>query len=295
MRNRWIIVAVAVLSLLAAAYTAYWFWAARLFERNLATWLDHQRAQGYRISFQGSKRAGFPLSVARQFSQVAFEPPPGAQSWQLRAKRLRVGILPWNPGILTIDRGAQDAEYEIDWGSGPGKRSFSILNTTGGAAIQLTGEGPASSIEFSYEPLLIFEDFASGQQRLAALHDVRGRIDLFADAASLLDASASFTMSIGSGSIDAAARIPLGPTLSQVSLDGKLMGSIPRGPIAEALAAWRDNGGAIELTNASVGWGPLFMTGNGTLALDQRLQPLAAGTARRRGYLAAIDALVAAG
>ncbi len=295
MRKRWIFGAAVILLLLAAAYTVYWFWAARLFEQNLAGWISQQQLQGYRISFEGSERTGFPFAVERRFSRVEIEPPPGAQSWQLRAERLRVGILPWSPSLLTIDRGVDNAEYEIDCGSGLQRRRFAVGNGNGGMAIRLSDDGPASSIEFAGAPLAIYENLGSRRQRLALLEDVEAHIELLPDGPSLLDPSANFSLTIGRATIDAAARIPLGPTLSDAALAGRLVGRIPAGPIAESLAAWRDDGGALELTEVRAGWGALFLSGTGTLALDQRLQPLAAGTARLRDYVAALDALAAAG
>jgi hypothetical protein len=40
-------------------------------------------------------------------------------------------------------------------------------------------------------------------------------------------------------------------------------------------------------------WGPLNLDGSATVALDEHMQPMGAGTARIAGYAATLDALVA--
>jgi len=49
------------------------------------------------------------------------------------------------------------------------------------------------------------------------------------------------------------------------------------------------------LRRLALGWGPLGLSGNATLALDTRLQPVGSATARVVGYVAMLDALVASG
>jgi hypothetical protein len=73
------------------------------------------------------------------------------------------------------------------------------------------------------------------------------------------------------------------------------MGMMPPLWPREALAAWRDGGGVFQLRESEISWGPLWAAGDGTLALDQAMQPLAAGTVRIAGLSETLDALTAAG
>ena len=61
------------------------------------------------------------------------------------------------------------------------------------------------------------------------------------------------------------------------------------------MRAWRDAGGIIQLRESAIAWGPLGAKGEGTLALDQAMQPLAAGTVRIAGLGQTLSALSAAG
>ena len=67
----------------------------------------------------------------------------------------------------------------------------------------------------------------------------------------------------------------------------------PGAPLTERAAAWRDGGGALEIRRLALIWGPLDLTASATLALDEQLQPMGAGSARVVGYAETLDALAA--
>jgi hypothetical protein len=87
---------------------------------------------------------------------------------------------------------------------------------------------------------------------------------------------------------------PLGDTVEFAFLDLALYGRIPPGPLKLSLDEWRRAGGTVEIRRAEAKWGPLGTEGEGTLALDSRLQPMGAFTARLSGYGPALDNLVEA-
>jgi len=63
-----------------------------------------------------------------------------------------------------------------------------------------------------------------------------------------------------------------------------------------AVAAWAIEGGHVELTQFNAHWeAATTVSGDGTVALDQRLQPVGAFSAVVRGYNEAVDAVVARG
>ena len=59
----------------------------------------------------------------------------------------------------------------------------------------------------------------------------------------------------------------------------------------ERAASWRDGGGSLEIQHLALDWGPLDLTASATLALDDQLQPMGAGSARLVGYAETLDAL----
>jgi hypothetical protein len=93
----------------------------------------------------------------------------------------------------------------------------------------------------------------------------------------------------------------LGPEISEVVLKGVLNGPLPsagitggRGLTARA-TSWRDEGGSLELSRLAIGWGQVRLEATATLALDEDLQPMGAGTGKIAGYGAALDALATNG
>jgi hypothetical protein len=86
---------------------------------------------------------------------------------------------------------------------------------------------------------------------------------------------------------------PLARTVDRLHLSLDLQGPVGRGPLPLILEAWRSAGGAIEVRDFALEWPPLTMSGNGTAALDDSLQPLAAFTLKIAGFTATVDALEA--
>jgi hypothetical protein len=91
----------------------------------------------------------------------------------------------------------------------------------------------------------------------------------------------------------------LGNRISSASIEGTLAGPVddpvpPSRDLAARAAAWRDGGGELTIRDMAMGWGPLGLSGAGTLGLDERLQPTWNGQVRAIGYAAALDALVSA-
>jgi hypothetical protein len=106
-------------------------------------------------------------------------------------------------------------------------------------------------------------------------------LDLTADAAAI--------------ELSAGARPVLGQRIDKIHLVTQLMGGLPDAPPREALTAWRDGGGILQLRDGEMDWGPLTAAGDGTIALDQDMQLLAAGTLRVAGLPETLDLLSNAG
>ena len=87
----------------------------------------------------------------------------------------------------------------------------------------------------------------------------------------------------------------LGRKTEVLSLHAEVTGVPPRSHDAAAMAQWRDGGGTVEIRSLNVRHGPLEVDGDGTIALDENLQPLAAFSLGVRGFMEAVDGLKAAG
>lgn len=84
--------------------------------------------------------------------------------------------------------------------------------------------------------------------------------------------------------------------IETVSGQGSVMGPVPIASDMKAvLAAWASAGGVLELKNFSFVQAPLDVAGDGTLALDETLQPLGALTFRAYGVAETVELLAQAG
>ena len=289
MRKRWIIGGACLAVLLGTAYTGYWFWLAQTFEQNLALWIDQQRAMGYRISYSADTPNGFPFSVTELLVEPAVESHSGSTPWRLRTESLRVSIAPWSPFRVRLNDGYV-MNYFLDWGKTDDQHSTKILVGSSRAGVTFADDGAAPVVDFRLEPVFAFE----GKQRVALLHNLQGRIETIVPGGGS-SSSPAFSVNVGSAHFDDLIQSPLGQDFSRVAIEGRITGAVSQGTLVDALDAWRDDGGTIELTRLAAVWGPLAVTANGTLALDPQLQPIGAFTAEVRGHNEAIDAAVAGG
>ncbi|HBM12690.1 MAG TPA: hypothetical protein DD390_08335, partial [Rhodospirillaceae bacterium] len=54
---------VGILVLLVGAWTAWWFYSARLAMSSFQGWVSEQRSQGYDINFERIDTGGYPFSL----------------------------------------------------------------------------------------------------------------------------------------------------------------------------------------------------------------------------------------
>jgi hypothetical protein len=93
---------------------------------------------------------------------------------------------------------------------------------------------------------------------------------------------------------DGTEALPFGDVIKRLSTSIKVFGKI-RSPFdILSLEKWSDDGGIIEFDSIEGNYGPIEFNANGTLTLDDKLQILAAFSAKVRGAIVAIDRLTQA-
>jgi hypothetical protein len=88
--------------------------------------------------------------------------------------------------------------------------------------------------------------------------------------------------------------------LIRIAAAGAVLGPMPQAlidqaPVDQALTAWRDAGGVVDLKSFAFAQGPLALTGNATVALDKNLQPEGAASLQAKGLAPTIDLLASEG
>jgi hypothetical protein len=279
-----------LLALLAAAHTLLWRAMARELEQGFAAWAEMRRAQGWQVEHGPPVRGGWPLAATLLLPSLRVEGGnrtiPGGLAWQSeqvvlalsppRLDRLRVEML--GPQRLRLGteelRFAADrlqATLPLEAGVIPREAAIEaerlrLAHATGPIEVRRALlEIETSSTATESEPAL--------ELRLSAQ-----RLDL------------PFTPSgNGAGGV-------LGRRIELLSADASVTGPIPAGrhPTLRA-EAWRDAGGTLELRAFQIQWGPVGASAAATLALDDMLQPMGAGTLRVTGAGEALTALTEAG
>jgi len=97
---------------------------------------------------------------------------------------------------------------------------------------------------------------------------------------------------LSSAPMDANIVRALGSTITAFAVQTALHGPLEIEAVsADSLALWRDAGGTVEVESLELNWGPLRFAGDGTLVLDEALQPAGAFSARISGLDTLIDLL----
>ena len=83
----------------------------------------------------------------------------------------------------------------------------------------------------------------------------------------------------------------LGRETKIISFQAELTGAPPSSINSTDVAHWRNQGGTLEVRNLTIHHGPLEIRGEGTIAMSEDLQPLAAFSLKVHGYMETLDSL----
>jgi hypothetical protein len=227
------------------------------------------------IDFERTPVSGFPFAFRSTFRKPHIAGAFTGQAFDWQGPEVEARVSPLNLFAISLE---SPGHHVVDLGAGPTVldaaslevrlHSGSVTATFGGATLTLpdqrtlgAGSGtssltaPPSPPKSDSDPLLQFA---------AAAKDLRlpeGIVLLTTD------------------------------PLSEVQLVGTVKGPLPPAPLRDALVAWRDAGGALELSSFAVTQATLSLSGSATLALDANLQPIVAADVKARGLAPTIDLL----
>jgi len=279
------------IAIAAAGYTTYWFLAAEAIEDRIAGWSEAQREHGWQLAATDTDISGFPT----RFYVTLREPVVTAEQdgWSWRGERLLAELRPWDFDeiILYVNgkslvRLKDGSEWrEMDWHVEDGQAKLMLTDDRRVSDIALDMKsvrvegllagGPASAERVRAQSLLSLAPAAGGTGAADAISEViKAAVNL---------ERVELPEDVGEG---------LGPSIDHLTFDASWVGPMPAEAKRDAIMAWRDAGGTIELNSLDLRWGPLGVVTQGTLALDQELRPMGALTADIVGYGDVIDALI---
>ncbi|WP_158287556.1 DUF2125 domain-containing protein [Falsiroseomonas bella] len=273
---------------LGAGHAVLWRGMANGLEQGWQVWVQLRRAQGWRVEHTEPVRGGWPLSATLTIARVRLEGGattlPGGIALTATPVVLRVS-LPWLdrlsvelPGQQRLRLGAAEFPFAAD-----------MLTAT----VPLEPDTPPSSAELRGERLRIGTP-AGGVE-------VRSLMLTAAGSASATETEPALALRLGAEGVELPAGSgrgaeALGRSIQSLAADLWVSGPVPPGRAPAARAeSWRDGGGTLELRSLALRWGEVAAQGAATLAFDDALQPMGAGTLRISGAVAALETLAEAG
>ena len=289
--RRFLIIAALVVVAAGGVWAIAWYVAAQQLIAGIERWADQRRAEGWQVSYGAAAPAGFPTKLAAQLTEPVLVVPargPGGVAWEWRAPTVRVEVVPWRLDRVTLrNSGANRVAVARD--------TLRVDDTLDCDDVLVRLEGGRQ--RDSSRTLVELE----GAKLQLASPPLTGQASHFAVDLRLYRTPPGdhlqTAVDLGLGVTDLVTGVlgAVGNTPVTANLHANLMGAIPAGPLDQAVATWRDDGGTLEVRRLTFAASSVSVLANGTLALDNQMRPMGAATAAIRGFDEALDRLTGAG
>ncbi len=270
---------------LAAFYTVYWFFMAANIRSNAVNWAAEMVADGYTVRYSQLKAGGFPWGFHDTMENAAL----GGKGWLWQSAGLTLSARPWSPGRITV----------VPTGA------LSLAFNEGDKTTLYSGRAGVLSAEFTFADGWPVQAEITARDLSIAQNDTNRTVAIEALTLGFThqpDAKADDGTATMDVSLQAQGILVSPPSLAALTggrngleLEARLLGDLARGPLADSLKAWRDGGGTVQITRLKADLGALGIQADGTLALDEAMQPIGAFVARIKGFFPALQALKRAG
>ncbi|MCP4328725.1 MAG: DUF2125 domain-containing protein [Alphaproteobacteria bacterium] len=267
----------------AGAYAGYWYYAKGALHDGVDLWIAQRRAEGIDVRVGALSITGFPFALDAEARDVVAAQAGGRVAWEGRVPILHMVGAPWDFRRLAFATG--------------GPAELIVVNIVTGQRAAITaarGEGSAAfeaSGRLRFRELRLYKIGAEGSEPFlpmtAAVADF-GVNQREPDAVEVSLRAVDMTMPPLPGP-------QLGQSLQTLAATIVWQGAIPSLPTQSALAAWRANGGRVDIRFLEAVWGPLGFTASGEARLDADLQPTGTLSTTTQGYREAVNAIEAAG
>lgn len=280
----------ALFLIVVAGTTGSWFIGADLVRERIAMMAETVVAEGGSFAVQSIEVTGFPFAFDTKVAglRVTGRTPRGMWEWQ--AERVAARLSPWRTGGIAFDLagthrlrfriGRLPLDLEIDAREAPGEFR------------EAAGDAPRL-VKVALRRLSVREAVTGrrieAESATVQLYRYPGGDD------SASEASAGVLVDVTGAVLPEGAEKLLGRDLAKLNAEVQVLGEMPVPVERSVLSRWRRGGGALEIKNLDLAWGPSKVTGSGTVTLDEGLQPEASFSASISGHDQTVEALVAAG
>lgn len=269
------------LSVLALIVSAVWASAAFWFKWRLEAWADDLRARGYVIATSEPLLIGFPFAAGVMVQTLEIAAPESHGGWRWHSGPVNARLAITAPTAPRVDL---TGAHRITGLFAPSESGFDAQVHEGHLRLSFTRNGVLDATHLRLTGAQFTPIGASAPLVTVAQADVA------------TTHTNALHVTVGVRGLTVPTALPdLSPTLDALDLTADLVGTIPGGPLRPALEHWRADGGALDIRNLSLVWAMVGAGGNGTLALDERLQPIGAFTVKFQGFFDLVAALTAKG
>ncbi len=282
------------LAIAGVLYGGAWYVSARLLRAEVEHWLAGRRAAGYEIRTAAVSIAGFPSHIAVRLTDVDVTAPKAHGRWTWRTPRVEVTASPFHLGHIVVDL---SGTHQL---AGAWFESAPLQVSAGKASLSLDlADGDLDEAQ-----LTVNDGESTWNGAASRLHVGKAgvRVSLHPDAppapasgttdAHLPAVSARLAVKVEDVTVPGQLPAPLSNTLHEIAFNAAVVGALSDGALPQLLAAWSDQGGVLDLKDVTLDWPPVTVSGEGSLALDQNLQPMGAFTARIAGFTDGLDIMV---
>lgn len=279
---------IAVIVLAAAGWTIAWYHFANGMRGRVDAWIAARRAEGVQADYERLSVDGFPFAWHVRISHPNMTG-AGPTSWTWQGYAVSADLAPWSLREIPLHF---PGDQRFSAGAGTVAETWTVSAARPDGQVGLDERGRLDHLAFDLGDVTLLR--ATDVQPAHADH-LTGRVQLHRGSDDHQADTFDLALTLDNATL-ARAPVPLlGPQIAHAELGLAFKGRLPSGTLAPAVAAWRDDGGTIEINRIAVKWGPVDADGNGTLALDAQNRLLGAFTARWRGYNEALDVLTGLG
>ncbi len=271
----------------AAAWTGAWFYVADQVRYEIRT-AASQNTPSREVRYRGLEIGGYPFRIKVDITgpRIALSGNQGGFRWATD----KVGAVRhlWQPRHVLLDLTGQ---HHFEWSRGGSARALTLHNAQAMASIETAAGGRLDRLSVDIEAPSLRGD--SGIALLGKRLQVH--IRLTPDAVDSVDfALRGDGLDIGAGVVPPML-MGMARNISLLDIRTTVTG-LPQDTLAATpIAAWRNGGGTVEVRQFRLLWGDMEITATGSLALDDRMRPIGALTAKIRGHDQLLDIAVRSG
>lgn len=269
---------------LAAGYAALWVVVSQWVEDGFRNWSRVQAERGTRIDHGPLAVSGFPGPIRLAIPAPHITSQKGG--WQWSAEKAVLETRPWDWRRFRLEIFGQQ-RASVPFAGAQHLYSARPAETVVVGEVDRRGR-LSQGLLTAREARL---DDAAGVEVLSAkslsLH-MNQRVP-----ASVDEGQVAVDLSLQANAVQLGEPIktPLDRKIQDIAMVTTVKGALPDTFLRDAIDAWRQAGGTLELSHLQVDWGRLSLRAKGTLALDEALRPLGVLTADIKGYAETLTAL----